>query len=200
MAINLYGTLEELKRARQITTDNADDIDLENALERASRALDTRCRGEGGHFYADTVASARTYYTDDSAYRMRKGEVIAVDDISSTTGLVVEVGDGTTWVAVTDYDLDPANALAKSRAVEALIRPRGCWSSSPRVRVTAPWGWPAVPNNIVQATLLLANRRFMRRRSPEGISGWATEGAVRVSRFDPDIEDLVGDYVLPGIG
>jgi len=199
VATNLYATLEELKRARQIT-DNADDTDLENALERASRALDTRCRGEGGHFYADTAASARSYYTDDSAYYTRKGEVIAVDDISSTTDLVVEVGDGTTWVAVTDYDLDPANALAKGRAAQGLIRPLGCWSSSPRVRVTALWGWPSVPYNIAQAALLLANRRFMRRRSPEGVTGWAAEGAVRVSRFDPDIEDLVGDYVLPGIG
>lgn len=200
MVANLYADLAELKRARRIDDDTNDDTDLENALERASRALDERCRGQGGHFYADTSATARVYYTADNAYYTRKGEVIAVDDISSVTGLVVEAGDGTTWVAVTDYDLDPANALAKSRAAERLVRPLGCWSSSQRVRVTAKWGWPSVPYNIAQATLLLANRRFMRRNSPEGVAGWAEQGPVRVSRFDPDIEDLVQDYVLPGIG
>jgi hypothetical protein len=199
MASNLYADLEELKRARKVTDTN-DDVDLTAALQRASRALDERCRGLGGHFYADSVASARGYYTADDAYYTRKGEVLAVDDISSAAGLVVEVGDGTTWVTVTGYDLAPDNALVKGRAVEGLIRPLGCWSTSPRVRVTALWGWPAVPDNIAQATLLLANRRFMRRNSPEGVAGWADQGAIRVSRFDPDIEDLVADYVLPGIG
>jgi hypothetical protein len=69
-----------------------------------------------------------------------------------------------------------------------------------RWRITARWGWPAVPDDIAQATLLLANRRFMRVDSPEGVAGWNDQGPVRVSRFDPDIEDLVGPYVLPGFG
>ena len=82
--------------------------------------------------------------------------------------------------------------------ITGLRRDGGGWCFARRARVTADWGWPAVPDAIVEATLLLANRRFMRKDSPEGIAGWAAEGPVRVSRFDPDIEDLVGPYVIPG--
>lgn len=196
---NEYATLLELKAIRGIV-DNADDDLLQTRLTRASRAIDTRCRGKGGHFYADGATSVRTYPTRGRTVSGGDGELLLVDDISTATGLIVEVGDGTTWTAVTDYIAEPDNAIARGRAVEALRRDLGCWSANRRVRVTANWGWPSVPDEIAEATLLLANRRFVRKNSPEGVSGWATEGAVRVSRFDPDIEDLVEPYVVTGFG
>jgi hypothetical protein len=192
---NEYAELAELKGMRQVT-DNAKDDALQNHLTRASRAIDDRT---GRRFYADGSVSARSYRTSGRTVAGDDGELLLVDDISTTTGLIVEVGDGTTWTAVTDYLTDPENAIVRGRAIEALIRDCGRWSTR-RVRVTADWGWPAIPDSIVEATLLLANRRFMRRDSPEGVSGWATDGAIRVSRFDPDIEDLVGPYVKPGFG
>lgn len=193
---NEYAELAELKAMRDIT-DNADDTLLQSRLTRASRAIDDRT---GRRFYADGSATARTYRTRGRTVHDDDGELLLVDDVSTTTGLVVEVGDGSSWTAVTDYDTEPENAIARGRAIESLRRTLGCWSTNRRVRVTAAWGWPAVPDPIVEATLLLANRRWMRKNSPEGISGWATEGATRVSRFDPDIEDLVGPYVLEGFG
>lgn len=192
---NEYAELAELKDMRQVT-DNATDDALQKRLTRASRAIDDRT---GRRFYADGSVSARSYRTSGRTVAGDDGELLLVDDISTTTGLIVEVGDGTSWTAVTDYLTEPENAIARGRAIEALIRDCGRWSTR-RVRVTADWGWPAVPDNIVEATLLLANRRFMRRDSPEGVSGWATDGAVRVSRFDPDIEDLVEPYLKPGFG
>lgn len=191
-----YATLAELKAMRNIT-DTADDTLLQSRLTRASRAIDDRT---GRRFWADGTATARTYRTIGRTARGDDGELLLVDDISTTTGLIVEVGDGTTWTTVTNYDTEPENALVRGWAIESLRRDMGSWSTSRRVRVTADWGWPAIPDPIVEATLLLANRRFHRKNSPEGISGWAQEGAVRVSRFDPDIEDLVGPYVLEGFG
>jgi hypothetical protein len=194
---NEYATLVELKTARKIPlSDTADDTALTRALTRASRAIDDRT---GRRFWLDGTTSARTGATrgrvapDDG-----DGELLLVDDIASTTDLVVELGDGTTWTAVADFFPEPDNALTDSRAITGLRRDRGLWCTSRRWRITAVWGWPAVPDPIAEATVLLANRRFMRRDSPEGVAGWSNEGPVRVSRFDPDIEDLVAPYVLPG--
>lgn len=193
---NEYATLAELKAMRDIV-DNADDTLLQARLTRASRAIDDRT---GRRFYKDGSVSARTYRTASRIVRDDDGELLLVDDISTATGLIVELGDGTAFTAVTDYFAEPENALVRGRAIESLRRDLGCWSTNRRARITADWGWPAVPDPIVEATLLLANRRFVRKNSPEGVSGWAAEGAVRVSRFDPDIEDLVQPYVLEGFG
>lgn len=192
----IYAGLEELKDARRIT-DTTDDAALLTRLQRSARAIDRRC---GRRFYADTAASARTFRVAGRVVRDRDGELLLVDDIATTTGLTVEVGDGTTWTTVTDYFTEPDNAIARGEPITALRRDRGYWSTHLRARITVPWGWPAVPADISEANLLLANRRFMRRDSPEGVAGWSAQGAIRVSRFDPDIEDLVAPYVLPGIG
>lgn len=193
---NEYAELAELKAMRDIT-DNADDTLLQSRLTRASRAIDDRT---GRRFYADGSATARQYRTRGRTVHDDDGELLLVDDISTTTGLVVEVGDGTTWTAVTDYDTEPENAIVRGRAIEQLRRILGNWSTNRKVRVTADWGWPSVPDAIVEATLLLANRRFMRKNSPEGVAGWTQEGAIRVSRFDSDVEDLIGPFVVEGFG
>lgn len=191
---NDYATLAELKGMLRIT-DTVDDTAIQSALTRASRAIDKRC---GRRFYADGIASARTYRLAGRVARQSDGELLLVDDISTTTGLIVEIGDGTTWTAYTDYETDPDNAIVRGEAITGLRRNRSYWGMSGRARVTADWGWPAVPDPIVEATLLLANRRFKRRDSPEGVTGLASDGPIRVSRFDPDIEDLVAPYVIPG--
>lgn len=189
---NEYATLTELKSMRRIT-DTDDDTLLQARLTRASRAIDDRT---GRRFYADGSASARIYRAADRVVRDDDGWLLLVDDIASLTGLTVETGtDGTTWTAISSYDTDPDNAIARGRAITGIRLATG-WRA--RARITANWGWPDVPPSIAEATLLLANRRFMRRDSPEGVAGWAQDGPVRVSRFDPDIEDLVGPYVIPG--
>lgn len=193
---NEYATLAELKGMRRVTG-TEHDIALQNGLTRASSAINDRT---GRRFYRDGAVSARTYRTAGRTVAGDDGELLLVDDIADLTGLIVEVGDGTAWTTVTDYLTEPENAAARGRAVEALIRDYGRWSGHRRARVTAEWGWPSVPDGIVEATLLLANRRFMRRDSPEGVSGWSTDGPVRVSRFDPDIEDLVQPFLKTGFG
>lgn len=190
---NEYITLSELKDIRQITDDDTDDM-LQKRITRASRAIDDRT---GRRFYADGSVSARTFRTAGRVVCDDDGAVLLVDDIASVTGLIVETGDGTAWSPVSDYETEPENALTLGRAITGIRRTLASWPAR-RARVTADWGWPQVPDAIAEATLLLANRRFMRRDSPEGVAGWGQDGSVRVSRFDPDIEDLVGPYVLPG--
>jgi hypothetical protein len=185
---NEYALLTELKTELRIT-DTSDDTELQSKLTSASRRVD---RDTGRRFYVDGSTSARTY-------RPTHAELLVVDDISTDTGLVVEVGRGTAWTAIasTAYDLLPENAVADGKAIETLVRVAGCWPlwGSTRVRVTAKWGWPAVPEEIKNATLLLAGRLFRRKDSLEGVKGFNDMGVVRVSRYDSDYDNLIGPYV-----
>lgn len=194
---NEYATLAELKGVRS-RSDTASDADLQLALTRASRAIDDKT---GRRFWLDPAPSARTYRPSRRQAYTEDGVLLLVDDIGSTQDLVVEVGSGSSWTTVTDYETSPENALAEEKVITGLLRrvPWACGSIT-RVRVTARWGWPVVPIPIGEATLLLANRRYMRRNSPEGVLGSNEFGTVRVSRWDSDVEDLIGDYLLPGFG
>lgn len=185
---NEYATLAELKTELRITDTN-DDVELQSKLTSASRRVD---QDTGRRFWADSVASTRTY-------RARHEELLLVDDISTDVGLVVEIGRGTSWSTVDSdgYDLLPENAVADGVAIETIVRVNNCWPlwGATRVRVTAKWGWPAVPEPIKNATLLLAGRLFRRKDSLEGVKGFSDLGVVRVSRYDSDYDNLIGPYV-----
>jgi hypothetical protein len=138
--------------------------------------------------------SARTY-------RATHPELLLVDDIATTDGLVVELGRGASWTTISTDDLDflPENAVAKLEAIEILQRAVGVWPiyGSTRVRVTAQWGWLAVPEDIVTATCIQAGRLFRRKNAVEGVLGNSEFGPVRVSKYDADYDQLIHPYVRP---
>lgn len=181
-------------------TDTARDGYLLMCLEAASRGVEDHCGGR--QFWRDRTATARTFRTRGRVDTSDSdGELLLVDDIAAATGLLVEARTGTgPWTTVTDVDLEPDNALARRRPVTGLRRFGGRWSQHRQVRVTAVWGWPVVPAGVVQATQIQAARLAKRRTSPEGISGNAEWGPVRLSRIDPDVQELLRDYVLITIG
>ena len=104
MAItNGYCTLAEIKAFVNIVDSNDND-ELEDAVNSASRQIDAYC---GRKFYADGATSAKVY-------RTRNPYMVVVDDISTSTGLVLKYDDsddGTyeTTVASTDFILLPLN-------------------------------------------------------------------------------------------
>jgi len=192
-----YVALSELKSALGITS-STDDAFLTLAIGAAETAINDLC---GRKFTADGSASARTY---------RAQPYICVsDDISTLTGLVVKTdtnGDGTfdqTW-ASSDYQVEPLNNLVKGRSVNNL-RAVGDYlfpvygDGLASVEVTAKWGWPAVPDPIEQATLMMAARFYSRKSSPLGVIGVGDFGPVRISRSDPDVAHLLMDYRRAGI-
>jgi len=185
-----YATLTELKTHLRITN-STDDTELSAKLTAASRRVDGdtgRIRGYG----LDVSTSQRIYTPDHET-------LLLVDDIATATALVVEIGRGTGWSTVdsNSYDLLPPNAVADGRAIEAIKRINGFWPlwGIHQVRVTATFGWPAVPDNIKAATLLVAARLFRRKDSPEGVKGSTDLGQVYVSRYDPDYDWLINRYV-----
>ncbi len=194
MAItNGYATLVQVKAAMRIT-DNIDDTLIEMAVESASRAIDGFAMRS---FYSSGTATR--YYAADDSY------VVQTDDIAGTaiTLQTSSAGDGifdTTW-AVIDYQLEPNNGYTdglsvpytRIRAVENYLFPVEVEQAL--VKVTAVFGWPAVPIAITQACVIQSSRLFKRLDSPLGVAGFGDMGAVRVSRYlDPDVEQLIAPY------
>ena len=194
MAItNGYCTLAELKAAARIT-DNVDDALLERAVEAASRRIDGEC---SRRFYVDATTSARTYAANRNAF-------LFVDDISTTTGLIVKVDDqmsgsfSTTLTVGVDYQTEPSNAAAQGEPI-TLLRALDvdfpvAENNRTLIQVTAKWGWPSVPHAIREATVLLASRQFKRLDSPLGVAGFGDLGAIVVRRIDPDVAAMVAPY------
>jgi hypothetical protein len=143
----------------------------------------------------------RTFNPRGRIVREDDGDLFLVDDIGSVTGLVVETGSGASFTAVTGYETSPDNALADGKPITGLLRPLGTWGiATTRLRVTAKFGWPAVPDDIAEAALIQASRLYKRKDSPEGIIGSAEWGVRNLSRRDPDVWALIEPYILPGFG
>ncbi|WP_433519045.1 phage head-tail connector protein [Nonomuraea sp. CA-143628] len=192
-----YATLADLKTQVGIT-DTARDALLNNALAAASRAIDKKT---GRRFWLDDTAVQRTFNPFGRTVRDERGELLLIDDIGTLTGLLVETGSGSSWTAATSYETAPDNALLDEQAITGLLLPAGSWGTTmTRVRITARWGWPTVPDEIMQATLLQAGRLFRRKDSPEGVAGSAEWGLMRVPNLDPDVRALIEPYMLPGFG
>jgi len=200
----LYATLADLKQIRPSPTGNADiDAALLRALNTASRRIDRMCGGR--QFWLDKTATARIFRPQGRVAPAQYGEWLLIDDIGDPTGMIVEVGNGTTFTAITNYDTGPENAIAYQTPITKLFRrlmPWTNWTMQPnaQIRVTALWGWPIIPDEVVQATLIMANRLYLRKDSPEGVLGNSEWGVVRVGARDPDVSELLGDLMLPGVG
>lgn len=175
--------LADLKAALNITTSGQDRA-LELALDSASRAIEQYC---GRRFDADSAATARVFDPMSGWY-------CQVDDISSTTGLVIatdENDDGTyeTVWSSNDWTLEPLNGkvdgqgwpYTRIRAVGDYLFPTT--NTRPSVQVTARWGWPGgVPTAIEQACLVQASMVFKSLDAPFGVAGFGDIGAMRLTR------------------
>lgn len=191
-----YGSMATIRKQANIRADDTSFDDLiAQALAAASRDVEDHC--DGRVFWLAASSEARVFSTrqtlctaDGFVLRLNDG---AVNGIGVASGVTVEVGDGTTWTATTDYDPWPFNALAKSEAAESLLSQTD-WRQWKRVRVTARWGWPAVPSQVDQATNLHGVRFLRRKDSPEGVAGSSEWGLVRVPYMDPDVKRLLSRW------
>jgi hypothetical protein len=199
----LYATLAQLKKRLGIDPEEtSDDDDIQDALDAAAENVESDTGGR--QFYLDDIATPRIFNPHGLIEHTPEGVKLLIDDIGSLDGLIVEVGNPYTneWTAVTNYLVGPENALVKNRPIEWLIRRHQPWTFTPsqRVRITARWGWPVIPRKITQATLLRGQRLYRRKTTPEGYAGSATEGVVRLSRYDSDYDKLIGSFNSPGFG
>ena len=172
-----------------------DDASVSLAIATASRAIDDRCKRQFGRV---PVAEARSYIP--RASRARSGWLVPIDDLMTTTGLLVAVdvdGDGIAETVVTAYRLRPVNDVAKGRPWTELLIPSAVVPLvAGAVQLTALWGWPGVPDSIRQACLLQASRLLARRDAPFGIAGSPETGSEMrlLSTLDPDVRVSIEPY------
>lgn len=196
MAVTTYTDLVTLKAHLKIT-DASDDAKLNRVITSASRGID---KFTGRRFWIDDAPTARTYRPGRRVTWDRDGMLLMIDDVASASGLVVETGTTGNWTAITDYETNPENALAKAEPITGLLR-LAWWFGGYglRLRVTATWGWPAVPAEVVEATIIQAARLYRRKDSPEGVLGNADWGGIHVARIDPDVRANIAHLCGGGI-
>lgn len=198
--VNGYCSVEEVRGQLADVGDRLNTDLLERAVSAASRAVDRYC---GRRFWQDPAPVARVFDPSDAF-------CTEVGDISTKTGLIVQTdtaGDASyaTTLSPDDYRLEPLNADADGVAYAwtriVFQQSRLSYAGPlrpPYLKVTARWGWSAVPDEVAEATILKATSLFMRKDAPLGIAGFGEFG-VRISRRDPDVVELLSDYQLAGI-
>lgn len=191
---NPYASLNDVKAALRIS-DNVDDSLLEMAIESASRMID----GHAGRYFYSSGTATRIYAADDAL-------ICQTDDIAGTAiTLVTDPDADDTWAdtwGIGDYQLEPVNGVVDGLTTPyTRIRATGDYnfptsSGEALVKVTAVFGFSAIPIAIKQACVIQSSRIFKRLDSPLGVAGFGDMGAVRVSRYlDPDVEQLVAPFV-----
>ena len=181
------------------------DTNIDNAINGASRLIDKIC---GRHFWQDDAVTEK-YYTPINHY------YVEVDDISTTTGLIVQL-DTTdngaydkTITLDTDFVLKPFNPQVHKISSTTYYFPhtelnilttRSDETFDPtiikNIKITAKFGWSAVPEAISQATLIQATRLWKRKDTPFNVFGNEQTGQRELfSKIDPDALQLIKGYV-----
>ena len=189
---NGYATLAEAKARLGIPlADTADDAVLEAIVEAASRSID---RYTGRRFYQS--ASQARYFTAANAVS------VLTDDFVTVTAVATDLNLDRTWsnvITLSDLEPTPLNAQVYGEPYTSLrLKPLAAQSlelERDAVKVTAVWGWPAIPDAVNEATLLLTSRLFRRKDAPFGITGGGEVGTqVAIRASDPDIRSLLDPY------
>lgn len=198
MASTDYVTSAELKAYLGLTQ-TGNDAQIADAITTASREVDGHCRRR---FYTDATATARVFHRVDN-------HSARIDDcvVGSITSVQLDTGTDQTWsrtLASNEWMAYPLNGVGDSgepwpvtkiRTAGQLLIPVDETSNLPTVKVTARWGWPAVPQPVKQAALILAAEIYKLREAPFGIAGFDQYGAVRI-RALPQVERLLDVYTL----
>jgi len=179
---------------------------IERAINATSRAIDNYCGFPRRRFWQDITPTTHEYVTDvwDSLY---------IDDLSSTTGLVIATdvaGDSlfsTVWTP-SDYRLYPLNANVNGSAFAwTQIRPVGSVRfplsryGRTTVRITGLHGWSAVPPEVTQACVIRTTSILKRKDAVFGVAGFGEFGtSVRIRAEDPDVADLLATFRRYGAG
>lgn len=190
-----YATLAQVK-ARLSRNDDRDDTTLAALITSASRSV-------------EQLTNRRFDQTTETRYFTPTGSwYTEIDDLVSVTSIATDVqGDRTyseTWAA-TDYELEPANAASASFPYTTLqIAPKGTKSFPVLrrgLRIAGVWGWPAVPQPVAEATILMTIRLFKRTDAPFGIVGSTDLGNLQtLPSRDPDITAMLAPYRRMTVG
>lgn len=183
-----YITSAELKTFKRID-DTVDDTEVALAVTASSRAIDSYTGRQFGQLSSATEWIYTAYWD-----RHRCRYLVNIDDLDTTTGLVVKIA-GT---ATTNYTLEPRNAVAKGKVWTQLVFGVGVGSSTlDDIAITAKWGWSSVPSTVKLAAKLQGSRFLTRRESPYGVAGSPSDGSELrlLAKVDPDVALMLAPYI-----
>lgn len=170
--------------------------DITAANKAAARAIDDICKRR---FWEDASDVTR-YYSPERRDR------VEIDDLVTFTSLMTDDnGDGVfenTWTQNTDFVFEPINAPVDDPAgpwTHIRVLPQGSFMFNtfyPRsMQLVGKYGWPAVPDGIVEANTMLATRLLrLAREAPFGVVAF-DGGAIRVARMDSNIMALIRPHM-----
>lgn len=189
-----YITWDQLKGVIGVTDDSEDALG-QRACRAAARALEKR----SGYttFWKGTAPETVTVETEGRIVPKRRlgySKLLLPDGIASSTGFALAGVNGASL-------FEASIQFRKNEPVTAIRIPWGI-SIPAEWDITAIWGWPDVPEDIIMANQIQAHRFYGRRGSPEGIAGSAEWGLTRIPNLDPDVKAILegGGYINPGIG
>jgi hypothetical protein len=172
-----YATSAELKSYLKID-DTADDVFVALWITTASHNVNDFCGRQFG-----LVASETRTYSNTKWDRHIGCYVTEIDDVMDVVDMTVIDANAN---EVTDYTLEPENALLKSKPYERILT-----TCAGPLTIDAPWGWDqaaAGPKVAKLGLFLQAARLEARRSSPFGIAGSPEQGnELRLlAQLDPD--------------
>lgn len=193
----VYTTVADVKAYLGITNSTFD-TEIAADVAAAARWIDDNC---DQIFYETSDIETRSYIPQNPGYCI-------TDGISEFVALTAQES---VWVRDSDFMLEPQNAALQGRpfnAIRTIARPfiftlsqipAGWAGFDGRIYVTAKFGWPAVPNQIVQANKIMAARYFHRRNAPLGVISFSSEVGFRMAGADADAAGLITPFGLVSI-
>lgn len=187
-----YALLDDLKAYLGMQEDSRFDVPLQQALESVSDEIEQHCNRQ---FNKILTASARDF-------RIMYSPFVIVDDFHTITDLVIAeesaAGGSFTTISSSDYELQPLNGVVDGQPgwpYFKIVRRNGSFLRGGRLRVTAQWGWTAVPAPVKQACLIMAAATFQIKDAPFGVAGSDQWGSIRV-RDNQMAQSKLNRYVV----
>lgn len=187
----LYVDSDDFKATLTLQGTTFLDEDVDASLAAASAGID---KAQGRTYgRSDTDDVIRFYRPDDH-------ELLNIDDLVELVTLRADAnGDGTweTWTVDVDFRLEPLNAALDG---EPYMQIRTLTQSFPvhrfsLVEITGVWGWPAPPQQVIEATSIIASQLVKRKR--ENPYGFVISGDVVAYLIRNDSQVA---FLLNGLG
>lgn len=201
-----YASTDDLKTYlgsafKKNTLDGMADTALSWAVKTASGKVNDHCERQ---FNLSDVASDRIYAPNEDDFRN-----VDVDDFVLTEDFNLQTDPSGTgvfevqWQSSTDYELSPLNGVvggvpgwpySEIHAVGGVWFPITRFRRRGTVKVTALWGWQAVPDEVHQSTLIIGHELFKLAEAAFGVAGFTAIGAQIRVRNNPMACDLIDKY------
>lgn len=198
MLTNGYCTLSEFKdwmtsSGQSLSDDVGDDSVIETIIESTSRFIDGEC---ARRFWKNSVDETRYYAATESGY-------CRVDDLVSVTTIYTDYGSRDyleVWSSG-DFDLWPYNAALDGRPYLQIIPSPASGHAFPSgvsrgVKVTGVFGYPSVPAQIKEATMMISLSTY-KRRFGENLSSVSTITAGGIVITPQDVPALAWSKINP---